>query len=91
MVAALALAFGSHQAQANNLFGIDVSSYQGSITWSSVQAAGISFAWAKATEGLGYQDAYFIGNQNDGKAAGVYMGAYHYAHPEANTEPKRSL
>src|SRR6185503_11904243 len=59
--------------------GIDVSSYQGNIAWPSVAAAGISFAWAKATEGTGYQDAYFVGNQNNGKAAGVLMGAYHYA------------
>jgi GH25 family lysozyme M1 (1,4-beta-N-acetylmuramidase) len=59
--------------------GIDVSSYQGNITWPSVAAAGISFAWSKATEGTGYQDAYFVGNQNNGKAAGVLMGAYHYA------------
>src|SRR6185503_6021799 len=59
--------------------GIDVSSYQGNITWPSVAGAGISFAWAKATEGTGYQDAYFVGNQNNGKAAGVLMGAYHYA------------
>ncbi len=59
--------------------GIDVSSYQENITWSSVAGAGISFAWAKATEGTGYQDAYFVGNQVNGKAAGVLMGAYHYA------------
>ncbi len=59
--------------------GIDVSSYQGNINWTSVAGSGISFAWAKATEGTGYQDAYFVGNQNNGKAAGVFMGAYHYA------------
>src|SRR4051794_37554911 len=65
--------------------GIDVSSYQGNITWPNVAAAGISFAWAKATEGTGYQDAYFIGNQNNGKAAGVLMGAYHYARYDLHT------
>lgn len=65
--------------------GIDVSSYQGNITWSSVAGAGISFAWAKATEGTGYQDAYFVGNQNNGKAAGVFMGAYHYARYDLHT------
>src|SRR4051794_34611703 len=65
--------------------GIDVSSYQGTITWPNVAAAGISFAWAKATEGTGYQDAYFVGNQNNGKAAGVLMGAYHYARYDLHT------
>jgi GH25 family lysozyme M1 (1,4-beta-N-acetylmuramidase) len=72
-------------AQAQRPLGIDVSHYQGSITWSSVKNAGISFAWSKATEGTGYVDPYFTGNQNDGKAAGVYMGAYHFAHPESDT------
>src|ERR1051325_11412360 len=65
--------------------GIDVSHWQGNITWPSVAGAGISFAWAKATEGTDYQDAYFIGNQNNGKAAGVLMGAYHYARYVLNT------
>jgi GH25 family lysozyme M1 (1,4-beta-N-acetylmuramidase) len=65
--------------------GIDVSHWQGNITWPSVAAAGISFAWAKATEGTDYQDPYFIGNQNNGKAAGVLMGAYHYARYDLNT------
>ncbi len=64
--------------------GIDVSHWQGSITWSSVAGAGISFAYAKATEGVNYQDAYFVGNQNNGKAAGVLMGAYHYARYDLN-------
>src|SRR4029077_9344909 len=81
----LMLILGPVPALAQRPLGIDVSSFQTTITWSSVQAAGISFAWAKATEGTSYQDAYFIGNQNNGKAAGVLMGAYHYAHPELNT------
>ena len=33
--------------------GIDVSSYQGNINWSSVKANGIQFAYIKATEGTG--------------------------------------
>jgi GH25 family lysozyme M1 (1,4-beta-N-acetylmuramidase) len=72
-------------ALAQRPLGIDVSDYQTSVTWSSVKAAGISFAWSKADEGGGGTQSTFAGNQVNGKAAGVYMGAYHYSHPELNT------
>lgn len=64
--------------------GIDVSSYQGlSINWSSVKNNdGITFAWAKATEGLTVNDSTFTTNEAHAKTAGVYIGAYHFAHPE---------
>jgi len=72
-------------AGANNILGIDVSSYQGSINWSTVRANGVIFAFAKATEGNYYEDGYYNGNMNNGKAAGVYMGAYHFARPGQTT------
>ena len=63
--------------------GVDVSSYQGSdINWEGVKSSGITFAWAKATEGLTIDDSTFTVNEANGVAAGVYIGAYHYAHPE---------
>ncbi|WP_344447756.1 GH25 family lysozyme, partial [Kitasatospora nipponensis] len=34
--------------------GLDVSSYQGNVNWSSVAANGAKFAYVKATEGTGY-------------------------------------
>ncbi len=64
--------------------GIDVYSGSGTITWSSVKGAGISFAWAKATEGTTVIDSSIGVNEVNGKAAGVYMGAYDFAHPEKN-------
>ncbi len=71
------------QAVAQRPIGIDVSSYQGSsINWSSVKSSGVTFAWAKATEGTFYIDADFTVNEANAKAAGVYIGAYHFAHPE---------
>src|SRR6478672_2673131 len=74
-------------ALAQKPVGIDVSHYQLTINWTSVKNAGIAFAWAKATDGAssGGDDAYFVGNVSNGKAAGVPMGAYHYCHPESNT------
>jgi len=79
-MAAIALGVAS-SAQANNLFGVDVSSYQGSINWGSAHSCGAQYAFAKATEGNYYEDAYFNANINNGKAAGMQMGAYHFAQP----------
>jgi len=31
--------------------GVDVASYQGNVSWASVAAAGVDFAYIKATEG----------------------------------------
>ena len=64
--------------------GIDVSSFQGSgVNWTSVKGAGITFGWAKATEGTGTTDPDFTINASHAKSAGVYIGAYHFAHPNA--------
>lgn len=84
----LALAFFTvaETAKSQRALGVDVSHYQGgSIDWTSVKNSGIVFGWAKATEGTGYNDADFVVNMNNGKGAGVIMGAYHYAHPELNS------
>jgi GH25 family lysozyme M1 (1,4-beta-N-acetylmuramidase) len=70
---------------AQTILGVDVSSYEGTINWSQVKAGGYTFAFAKATEGVGLTDSYFVGNETNGTAAGVVMGAYHFGHPENNT------
>jgi lysozyme len=85
LVAALALSLVAERAQANNIFGIDVSSFQGSINWSTVHANGAVFAFAKATEGNYYEDADFKANMVNGKAAGMQMGAYHFCRPDLNS------
>ncbi|PWU10336.1 MAG: hypothetical protein C5B50_25740 [Verrucomicrobia bacterium] len=72
-------------ALAQRPLGIDVSSYQGSPNWSSVKGSGVVFAYAKATEGVSINDSSFAYNQNNGKSAGVYMGAYDFAHPNLNS------
>jgi GH25 family lysozyme M1 (1,4-beta-N-acetylmuramidase) len=64
------------------LTGIDVSSYQGSVNWANVKAAGAQFAYAKATEGLSYVDPYYNANNQGAKGNGLYFGAYHYARPD---------
>lgn len=84
--ALLALLCGPGHAMAQRPLGIDVSSYQGSgVNWSGEKSSGVSFAWAKATEGTYDDDADFTINENNGKNAGVYMGAYHFARPDLDS------
>jgi lysozyme len=65
------------------IHGIDVSKYQNSIDWESVRDMKVdnvqmSFAFIKATEGLGNEDMYFQRNWKKIKNAGMARGAYHF-------------
>ena len=61
IAAALVLTLAPGRALAQRPLGVDVSSYQGGgINWGSVKGSGISFAWAKATEGTYDDDADFV-------------------------------
>lgn len=64
--------------------GIDVSHFQGVVDWQQVAQAGMSFAFAKATEGITYVDPQFATNWTGIKAAGLLRGAYHFF--EANDD-----
>jgi lysozyme len=65
------------------IHGIDVSHNNGKINWPSVAGMGISFAFAKATEGSDatkpwYTDPTFLTNWQAMKDAGLVRGAYHF-------------
>lgn len=60
--------------------GIDVSQWQGDIDWRQVRAAGIHFAYIKATEGGDYLDPKFHENWAGAKRAGIPRGAYHFVY-----------
>lgn len=65
--------------------GTDVSHWQGTgIDWVSVKNAGVTFAWCKATESTTYTDNTFALNQANAVAAGIPIGAYHFARPSVN-------
>ena len=64
--------------------GIDVSHWQGTIDWAKVRAAGKLFAFAKATEGIGFKDDRYDRNKAGAMANGIKFGAYHFARPENN-------
>ena len=60
------------------VFGVDVSSYQGEIDWPVLAGQGVDFAFIKATEGSGMQDRCFADNWAGAQAAGLRVGAYHF-------------
>lgn len=58
--------------------GIDVSRWQRSVNWRRARAAGVAFAYIKATEGGDHVDPMFRTHWEGAKRAGVRHGAYHY-------------
>ena len=63
------------------LLGIDASDFQGAVDWHAVKAAGRSFAFCKATEGVSFIAHSFSANWHGIKAAGLIRGAYHFGRP----------
>jgi len=61
------------------LEGIDVSDVQGFPKWEKVKAAGIEYAFCKATEGTTFQAKRFKYNWKGIKANNIIRGAYHFA------------
>ncbi len=66
------------------LEGIDVSRWQGTVDYGQVQRSGAAFVIAKATEGIGYEDPAWQTNRTATSAAGLRLGAYHFARPDLN-------
>jgi lysozyme len=71
----------SAQSASSYAQGIDVSQYQGTIDWSQVAGAGISFAIARVSDGLNYPDPYFAQNWSGMQANGIIRGVYQYFEP----------
>ncbi len=65
--------------------GPDVSRYQhpdgGVIDWQRVADAGQDFTFVKATEGTDVTNAWFDRDRAGARAAGLHVGAYHFARP----------
>jgi GH25 family lysozyme M1 (1,4-beta-N-acetylmuramidase) len=84
-VLSLAITSTTASAAPAGLRGLDVSSYQGNVNWSSVYANGARWAYVKATEGAGYTNAYFAQQYVGSYNAGLIRGAYHFALPNASS------
>ena len=65
--------------------GIDVSSWQGNLSWTAQAALGKKFAYIKATEGTRYKNPYFRSQYNGAYKAGLIRGAYHFARPSLSS------
>jgi GH25 family lysozyme M1 (1,4-beta-N-acetylmuramidase) len=77
----LALSGATCSVFAQRPLGTDVSHYQLTINWTNVKNSGITFAWAKATDGASYVDPYYTNNVTHAKGVGIPIGAYHFARP----------
>ncbi|APT86647.1 glycoside hydrolase family 25 protein [Corynebacterium flavescens] len=70
--------------------GIDVASHQhpggAPINWGNAKGDGQSFAFVKATEGTDYVNDYFVQDTLGAAAAGLKVGAYHYARPKMSAK-----
>ncbi|AXJ11439.1 hypothetical protein CFN17_18860 [Arthrobacter sp. PM3] len=64
--------------------GLDVSSWQGSVNWSSVKANGARFAYVKATEGTSYVNGQFGPQYTGASSVGLLRGAYHFGRPDVS-------
>ena len=60
------------------VFGVDVSAYQGEIDWEALARQEVAFAFIKASEGSSLQDRYFQANWEGALQAGIRPGAYHF-------------
>ena len=58
--------------------GIDVSHHNNAIDWQAVKAAGFSFAYIKATEGVDSLDSRFAEHWQNTANVGLPRGAYHF-------------
>lgn len=70
------------------LNGVDVSHWQGNINWLEVYSAGYRFVFVKASEGVGWADPNFVANMENGRDAGLFMGAYHFARTDLGNNPE---
>lgn len=64
--------------------GVDVSNHQSGINWGAARGGGIEFAYAKLTEGIGYNDPRAADHINGARGGGLLPGGYHYARPDTN-------
>ncbi|NGO72883.1 lysozyme [Streptomyces boncukensis] len=68
-----------------SVHGVDVSSHQGNVSWSTLWNSGVRFAYVKATEATSYKNPYFTQQYNGSYNVGMIRGAYHFAVPSSSS------
>ncbi|MCO5972048.1 lysozyme [Actinoallomurus soli] len=84
-LAARSTSDGTVSPMVAGLPGLDVSSHQGNVGWSTVKSNGAKFAYVKATEGTSYQNPYFSQQYTGSYNVGLIRGAYHFATPNTSS------
>ncbi|KQW10439.1 lysozyme [Streptomyces sp. Root369] len=65
--------------------GVDVASYQGNVSWSTLWNSGVRWAYTKASEGTYYRNPYFSQQYTGSYDVGMIRGAYHFATPDTSS------
>lgn len=73
----------------NFIYGIDVSEYQGIISWDDVESINedklVDFVIIRSTAGKNHRDRYFTSNWRGAGESKIIRGAYHYFRPNENS------
>jgi lysozyme len=72
------------------LSGIDISHYNGSVDCAKLAAAGVVFAYVKASEGRFTRDPLYAANYAGLKQNRVLRGAYHFFYPHLDAQAQAS-
>ena len=72
------------ETRASQTEGVDVSSHQGNVAWSTLWKSGVKWAYVKATEGTSYRNPYFAQQYGGSYDTGMIRGAYHFATPDTS-------
>ncbi|KQX47286.1 MULTISPECIES: lysozyme [unclassified Streptomyces] len=76
---------GGVSVQAVQTEGVDVSSHNGNVAWSTLWNSGVKWAYVKATEGTYYKNTYFNQQYTGSYNVGMIRGTYHFATPDTTT------
>ncbi|WP_329282998.1 lysozyme [Streptomyces sp. NBC_00691] len=76
---------GGTSALAVQTEGVDVSSHQGNVAWSTLWNSGVKWAYVKATEGTYYKNTSFNQQYTGSYNVGMIRGTYHFATPDTTT------
>lgn len=69
--------------------GIDVSNWQGYISYDRVKSSGIDIVYIKASQGTTFKDPYMEYNYSQAKANGLKVGFYHFLTATNEAEARR--
>src|SRR4051794_32635617 len=68
-------------AKGATITGLDVSVYQGNVSWTQIKGSGRQFAFARISDGLNSLDTKFAQNWPAMKTAGIVRGSYQFFRP----------